>query len=341
MTALSCVGGDAVSRLGIGTVALGLARGDAAIAAQHAVSAALEQGLNLFDTAPLYGRGLAELRLGEVLAGAERDRLFVATKVGRPIPADRIGADQSFVPGFDFSFQSTLTQVAASLERLRLTRFDAIMIHDIGRRTHGERHPLVLAEALHGAYAALEQLRRQGVVRLIGIGANEAEIMLEACAVARFDILLVAGRYTLLEHGPSMLEVLRRAQDARRAIVLGGVYNSGILASGSSGGRFDYRAAPNKVLERVAKLEASCARFGVTLPAAALQFALGGPGVSAVLIGPANEAELRASLAFARQVIDAGLWESLRSDCDLPADSARGVAWSPRPAGSASPRRFA
>lgn len=328
MTALSCVSGEAVSRLGIGTVSLGLARGDAALPAQRAVAAALEQGLNLFDTAPLYGRGLAEIRLGEVLAGAERDRLFVATKVGRPIPADKIGAGQTFVPPFDYSFRSTVAQVEASLERLRLTRFDAVMIHDLGRRTHAERHPLALAEALHGAYAALEQLRRQGVVRLIGIGANEAEIMLEACAVARFEILLVAGRYTLLEHGPSMIEVLRRAQDARRAIVLGGVYNSGILASGSSGGRFDYRPAPNEVLERVAKLEAICARFGVALPAAALQFALGGPGVSAVLLGPASEAELRASLAFARAAIDPGLWESLRSDGDLPADLPPGRLWS-------------
>lgn len=320
MTSFRCADGTLPSQLGVGTVALGLARGDTVLPAQRAIAVAIELGITLFDTAPLYGRGLAEIRLGEVLSCASRERLFITSKVGRPIPLDHVGADQSYQPSFNYSYQSTLDQVSASLDRLRLDRLDAVMIHDIGARTHGDSHGDRLAEAMSGAYLALKDLQSAGVVGCIGIGANEAEVMIEASALSGFDLFLVAGRYTLLDHGLAMKALLEMTASSSTSVILGGVFNSGVLATGSRGGRFDYRPASAEILARTASIEAVCEAHRVALPAAALQFALRAPGSPSILIGPANDHELRANLEFAREPIAPDFWSDLRQENLIPSD---------------------
>ena len=295
-------------RLGLGCAARGVMGTPISDAAAHAVIAtAWERGIRLFDTAPLYGGGVSEQRLGAALQGLPRDAYVLTTKTGvtRPYgqaaiaPGDtrRRGADV-----WDYSGAGTRASVAASLQRLRTDRLDIVHLHDI----EGQESECM------SAHAALVELQAEGVVGGIGIGANDADAPLRLIGLARFDAVLMAGRYTLLDQ--SALALFERAAAAGIRIVAGGLFNSGILASGATpNATFAYDPAAPAVVERVRQVEAACQRHDVPLKAAALQFVAAHPAVSTLLLGPRSVAELEDSLAMLAQPVPAALWAELRA----------------------------
>jgi D-threo-aldose 1-dehydrogenase len=286
------------------------------------VAQAWEAGIRYFDTAPLYGHGLSETRVGRGLAAYPRDAYVLSTKVGRRL--ERREPDQPgegayidvppWAPVFDYSADGVLRSVESSLARLGLARIDILLVHDIDAFTHGtSQQPARFREAMSGAYPALDRLRREGTVRAIGVGVNEWEVCLRCAEEADFDCFLLAGRYSLLEQTAleSFLPLC-----ARRGIgvVIGGPFNSGILATGPiPGATYNYRPAPPAILDRARRLEEVCQAHGVPLAAAALQFPLGHPAVSAVIFGARSAAEVRRDLELFRHPIPAALWSDLRA----------------------------
>jgi D-threo-aldose 1-dehydrogenase len=227
-----------------------------------------------------------------------------------------------FEPVFDYSYDAVMRSFQESLQRLGLARIDLLYIHDIGRMTHGGENAFRMAELTGGGgLKALEELRAAGVIGGFGMGVNEIEACLEVMAHARLDAILLAGRYTLLEQAP--LDALFPACEAAgTAIVIGGPFNSGILAVGSKGGAtFNYEAAPRAVVERVAALEAVCAAQGVPLPAAALQFPLAHPLVASVIPGLDSPARVEQALAWYHTPIPPALWAALKAKGLLRAEA--------------------
>ena len=217
------------------------------------------QGVRYFDTAPGYGNGLSEYRLGQALRRLDRAAAIVSTKVGRILmPARGAAAAEGqyrdippFTSHFDYTYDGVMRSVEQSMQRMLTDHFDALFIHDCDRYTHGESQPDYFRQALVGGFPALEALRDQGVVKAIGFGVNETEVMTDAVKFADVDLCLLAGRYSLLEQGP-LDELLPMCEERGVGIVLGGVYNSGILATGPvAGARFNYAPAPQDVLARV------------------------------------------------------------------------------------------
>lgn len=306
--------------LGIGTAALGnLYRPVTDAEAHAAVHAALDSGIAYFDTAPFYGFGLAERRLGEALDDAS---VLISTKVGRlldPIPDGRglrhgyADADP-FEPRFDYGADAILRSHESSLRRLKRDRVDILLAHDLGRLTHGDEHPRHLRAFLDGGYRAMRELRDSGAVGAIGIGVNEIAICLELIGQVDLDVILLAGRYTLLDR--SAAETLI-PECARRGIrlLIGGPYNSGILARDDIGAddelHYDYAQAPPEMVARARQMAALCARHGVTLPAAAVQFPLHDPRIATVIAGVANEQEVRDLVARAAVPVPQELWSAL------------------------------
>ena len=287
--------GLAVTALGFGGAPLGdlYARLDDATAIAT-VDAAYAAGVRLFDTSPLYGRGLSEHRVGAALRRHPRDDVVLSTKVGRvyaPAPGGVRNAE-GYVGGlpfegrFDYSHDGALRSLEQSLLRLGTARVDVALIHDIDAWTHGaEAVEARYREALDGAWRALADLRSQGVVRAIGVGVNDATICARIARDADPDCVLLAGRYSLLEQ-PALDDFLPLAQAKGIGVMLGGVFNSGILATGAvAGARYNYRAAPPDILDRVARIGRVCAAHGVELAHAALAFALGHPAVASVVLG--------------------------------------------------------
>ena len=292
-------------------------------AARRAVTAAVEAGVGYFDTAPLYGHGLSESRLGEALRASPREAFVLSTKVGRRLePCDPRTVDGGayvdlppFRPVFDYSYDGVLRSVATSLARLGLERIDILFIHDIDVFTHGAAlQPERYREALAGAYPALDRLRREGTVRAIGVGVNEWQVCLRCAEDADFDCFLLAGRYSLLD---------QRALDtflplcARRGIgvIIGGPFNSGILATGAvPRATYDYRPAPAEIRARTRALERICRAHGTPLGAAALQFPLFHPAVAAVIAGMRSADEVEHNLALLHHPIPGGLWRDLKAE---------------------------
>ena len=276
--------------------------------AHRVVEAAWKAGIRFFDTAPLYGHGLAERRLGAVLRTKPRDEFVLATKVGRLL---RAGAPpepgQSFVdvppvnPVFDFSYDGVMRSVEESLERLGLDRVDILHIHD------PDEH---YDEALSGAYGALDRLRAEGSIRAVGAGMNQAEMLVRFARDADFDCFLLAGRYTLLDRAGAR-ELLPLCMERGIGIIAGGVFNSGILADPRPGGTFNYRAAPTDVVARAQRLAATCDAHGVALKAAALQFPLRHPAVPTVLTGCRSVAEVEENVQLFESRIPDDLWREL------------------------------
>ena len=294
-------------RTGLGTAPLGgLFEAVSDETAHETLELAWERGIRFFDTAPLYGLGLSEERLGRFLAGKPRDDFVLASKVGRLLRADApadpgrslwAGAPP-LNPVWDFSHDGVLRSIDESLERLGLDRIDIVHIHDPD--DHYE-------EALAGAYPALDRLRTEGVIRAVGAGMNQVEMLVDFVLEARFDCFLVAGRYTLLDRA-ALPELLPLCVERGVAVIAGGVFNSGILAGGTT---FDYRPAPPELLERAAELEAVCAGYDVPLAAAALQFPLRHPAVASVLLGPRSRAQLTQSLDLLDLQVPVELWAEL------------------------------
>ena len=290
--------------------------------AGDAVRESLAAGVRYFDTAPFYGFGLSELRLGKALHGAQPPPV-ISTKVGRRLvptgPQDAsVGREgyfsaRPFAPVFDYGYDSVMRSHAESLERLGVSRVDILLCHDIGRLTHGESHDARVREFIDGGYRALRELRDAGAVRAIGLGVNEWEICVELLAVCELDCILLAGRYTLLEQ-PALEHLLPLCEQRRVSIICGGPFNSGILAAGSRAGansHYNYAAPPVAVVARVSRLEALCAEFDVPLRAAALQFPLAHPRVASVVAGCANGAEARDCAAMFSYPVPAGFWRAL------------------------------
>lgn len=312
--------GLAVTRLGFGASSLGnlYRRVDDATARATAV-AAWEHGIRYFDTAPHYGFGLSERRLGDVLR--EREGYVLSTKVGRllaprPRAEDKYGfrSPMPFEPVYDYSYDAVMRSFEDSQQRLGLSRIDIIYMHDIGRVTHGARHEELFAIAMDGGYRAMHELRAQGLVRAIGLGVNEYEVCAQAMAHGDFDCFLLAGRYTLLEQEP--LEKFFPACAARGiSIVIGGPYNSGILAAGTRSGRtltYNYESAPPAVIEKARRIEQCCERHRVPLAAAALQFPLGHPVVASVIPGLGNPERAARTIELMQTAIPGELWRELK-----------------------------
>jgi D-threo-aldose 1-dehydrogenase len=316
-----------VSELGLGTAALGnlferVSDGDA----QTILAEALDQGFAYIDTAPYYGFGLSEHRVGNALR--ERRGITLSTKVGRLLLPDASVQAQTerdgfqspmpFKPVFDYSYDAVLRSYEDSLQRLGLARIDILYVHDIGALTHGER------EAYHfdsltrgGGLRALEQLRASGAIGAFGIGVNEVEVCHRVMDHASLDVILLAGRYTLLEQG-AHTTLFPRCEDAGTAIVIGGPYNSGILATGVKRHgvlHYDYNRAPTGVVERVAVMETLCDRYGVPLAAAALQFPLAHPAVISVIPGIDHPQRVAQTVYLYRTAIPPEFWSALRAQC--------------------------
>jgi D-threo-aldose 1-dehydrogenase len=290
--------------------------------AQALVADAWGAGIRFYDTAPLYGHGLSEHRVGHALLHRPRAEYVLATKVGRRLyPQERGTFDTEawveagpFRSQFDYGYDAVLREVEDSLHRLCTDRVDILFIHDCDTYTHGAAaQPLRFREAMDGAYPALARLRDEGVVKAIGIGVNEAEVCYAAISEADLDCILLAGRYTLLEQDP-LDDLMPACAERGIAVVLGGVFNSGILATGPvAGAKFDYGPAPAHILEKVGAIQAVCARYDVPLPAAAVQFAAAHPAVASLLIGARTIEQQHQNASYFSHPIPGRLWEDLRS----------------------------
>jgi D-threo-aldose 1-dehydrogenase len=315
-----------VTTLGLGLAPLGnLYRAISDEGSRDTLDTALELGIRYFDTAPYYGFGLSERRAGDALRGMPD--VVISTKVGRllkPIAnadptVERCGfvSPMPFEPVYDYSYDGILRSHEHSLQRLGLARIDVLLVHDIGKLTHAERHGERLAQLTDGGgLKALHRLREEKAVSAIGVGVNEIEICLDLMGRAELDVLLLAGRYTLLEQG-AIDDLLPRCIDSGVSLVIGGPFNSGILATGATAAdppRYNYGPAPAEVRERVRRLEAVCRSHGVPLPAAALQFPLAHPSVAAVIPGFASADEVRTGVELFRMPIPDSLWSDLRTE---------------------------
>lgn len=312
-----------VTALGLGGAALGNLYEPVSDAAAHAtVARALALGVGYFDTAPYYGYGLSEERLGRALAGVDRDAFVISTKVGRLLEP-RIGGardDQGFVdakpfdPVFDYGYDGVMRSFEASLERLGLSRIDVLLMHDIGALTHGDAHHAEVFEvAMREGVRAMRALQGQGVVGAIGLGVNECAVCIEALERNDLDCLLLAGRYTLLEQG-ALDALLPLCEATRTSVVVGGPFNSGVLAAPEGDrGHYDYAAVPGVVAVKVAGLREICAAHDVPLAAAALQFPLRHPRVACVIPGARSQAEVEAHAAWFDRDVPEALYRDLQA----------------------------
>ena len=287
-----------VTRLGFGAAEIGgLYTPVTDEAAEGIVRHAWDLGVRYFDVAPLYGSGLAETRLGRVLQTYPRDAFTLSTKVGRLIEPDGTAT-------FDYSRDAILKSIEASLERLGLDRIDILFIHDPDN--HWE-------SAIAEAYPTLAELRSQGVVGALGAGMNQAEMLTRFVREAEIDVLLCAGRYTLLDQG-ALDELLPACVERSVSVVIGGVMNSGLLANPHPDSHFNYGPVPAEWLERAIRLRAVCDRHGVPLRSAAIQFPLAHPAVATIAAGVRTAPHLDEYPAFMRQVIPTELWTDLREE---------------------------
>lgn len=318
----------ALPSLGMGTAPLGnLYRAVSDAEAMATLSAAFAAGIRYFDTAPHYGFGLAERRLGEALAEHDpQGKAIISTKVGRLLlPTQAKGERHGFVdadpfePHFDYSHDAVLRSFEGSLGRLRRDRIDLLLAHDLGKLTHGEQHADHLKAFLDGGYRAMIDLRASGAISAIGIGVNEVAICHELLDHADLDAILLAGRYTLLDRSAAPL--LERCAGRGVKLIIGGPYNSGILARDLSGPlHYDYAAPSKDILARAYALSDVCARFGVSLPAAALQFPLRHPAVVSVIPGLIGPDQVQGSIARLDAALPESLWPALDAALHHPED---------------------
>ncbi|MBL8550541.1 MAG: aldo/keto reductase [Hyphomonadaceae bacterium] len=321
-----------VSELGFGGAPLGnLYNALTSEEANEAVNAAYEAGMRLFDTAPLYGFGLSERRMGLCLGARPRDSFALCTKVGRLLaPADPAEIEDTifanmppFKPYFDYSYDGVMRSVEHSLHRLGLHRIDILLIHDVDTVNQGSQEATEqrFKEVMNGGYRALEQLRSEGAVAAIGAGMNEWEWCQRFAEAGDFDCFSLAGRYTLLEQ-EALEAFLPLCAKKSIGIVIAGPYNSGVLASGPvEGAYYNYAPAPPAILDRVARLKAICESHGVPLAAAALQFPLLHPNVVSVIPGLRNGREAASTLALFDAKIPADLWRELKHEGLVRADA--------------------
>jgi D-threo-aldose 1-dehydrogenase len=308
--------------LSLGTAPLGGLYRDLTNEDAHAtIAAAWHAGVRYFDTAPHYGNTRAEHLLGDVLRRYPRNEFVLSTKVGRRFvprttPFDNREGWQNPLPFeavYDYTHDGVLRSFEDSQQRLGMIDIDILLVHDIGRVTHGEQNAHYWRQLTEGGgFRALDTLRSSGAIKAVGLGVNEGAAILDAMAEFDLDCALLAGRYTLLEQ-TTLDDLLPACEQRGVGILLGGAFNSGILARGVAGDlKFNYGEAPREVIERVARLEAVCRSFDVPLAAAALQFPYAHPAVATVLTGARSAGELRENVASFDRPIPADLWSALR-----------------------------
>jgi D-threo-aldose 1-dehydrogenase len=294
---------------------------------QSALAAAWDAGVRFFDTAPHYGLGLSEERLGVGLAAHPRDEFVVSTKIGRllsPGPGS-VGMDTEgfavpakLVRVRDYSRDGVLRSLESSLERLRTSRIDILLVHDPDD---------FFREALEGAFPALDDLRRQGVIRSYGAGMNQSAMLSRFVRETDLDVVLLAGRYTLFEQS-ALDDLLPLCSSHDVSVIAGGVFNSGLLATDhpSESAAYNYAPTSPEVLGRARKLAEVCARHGVSLPAAAVQFVLAHPAVKTVALGMRSAAEVRRNATLFDTPIPSALWADLQNNSFLRRDAPIPVA---------------
>jgi D-threo-aldose 1-dehydrogenase len=319
-------GGIEFTELGFGSAPLGnLYKAVSDEDARAVLDAAWDTGCRYFDTAPLYGLGLAETRLNSFLRGKKRDDYVVTTKAGRLLqvckPEERTGIGKFFdTPTrrqvFDYSYDGIMRSFEASLERLGLDRVEILLVHDLCIFTHGskEESDKRIDEYMRSGYYAMLSLRDQGVIKAFGAGVNEWEVCQTLAERGDFDLFLLAGRYTLLEQ-ESLQTFLPLCEKRGIGIVLGGPYNSGILATGpKDGAYYNYSAAPADVVKRVSRIHAICQSHGVSMISAALQFPLFHPSVVSVVPGGQSATEVMQNRVILDVKIPADLWHELKHE---------------------------
>jgi D-threo-aldose 1-dehydrogenase len=299
-----------VTAIGLGTAPLGGLFSPVSDAdAEATIERAWSLGVRYFDTAPLYGFGLAERRLGNFLRQQERDSFAISTKVGRLLRSAAAAAEDAHYKGtpaerpqFDFSYDGVMRSVDESLGRLGLDRVDVLLVHD------PDDH---YDDAVSGAWSALQRLRGDGTVKAIGAGMNQADMLARFAEAVPVDCFLLAGRYTLLDQGAlTTLFPVCRAKSI--GILLGGIYNSGILANPRAGAKFNYADADAALVTRAMELEALCRKHGTDLKAAAVQFCMAHPAVTVALQGARTAAEVSDNMAMAERLVPAAFWHELR-----------------------------
>ncbi|MFE4256835.1 aldo/keto reductase [Streptomyces sp. NPDC056910] len=321
--------------LGFGTAPLGnMFRSIPDEEAAATVEAAWNQGIRYFDTAPFYGAGLSELRLGEVLAGRPRDEYVLSTKVGRVIldeledPADRDLGEKGglFEHGRAnkmvdlYTADATLRSIEDSLKRLKTDRLDIVWVHDVAQDFHGDDWLAVYETARTGAFRVLQNLRDEGVIKAWGLGVNRVEPIELTLDLdePKPDAFLLAGRYTLLDHNRSLQRLLPAATEQNIGMVVGGPYSSGILAGGQ---HFEYQKAPADIIAKVERIKALAAGHGVSIKAAALQFALAHPATAAVVPGATRPSRIAEDIAALKENVPAAFWTALRDEQLIAADA--------------------
>ena len=322
-----------VTKLGMGSAPLGGLYAPVSVDdARSALEAAWNAGIRYFDTAPMYGRGRSEHLVGELLRSRPAEDGFrISTKVGRLMTSARPGRvlppeappnefdsgwhdGLPFVELFDYSYDGIMRSFDDSQQRTGLKRFDILYVHDIGRVTHGAAHDAHWSALTRGGgFQALAALRQAGLVDAIGLGVNEWEVIRDAMEEIDLDCCLLAGRYTLLDQGAAEEFLpLARARDVD--VVIGGVFNSGILAGvGAGPAKFDYVDAPPAIIDRVQRIAAICARHDTPLAAAAIQFPIAHPAVTAILIGGRTALQVQQAVTWFETPIPPGLWADLRA----------------------------
>jgi D-threo-aldose 1-dehydrogenase len=326
-------GGVTFTELGFGTAPLGnLYRAVPEDEAVATLAAAWDAGMRYYDTAPLYGLGLSETRLNPFLRAHPREEITISTKVGRLLelvpPEKRTGIGKFFdVPSrrevYDYSYDGILRSLEFSLERLGLDAVEILYVHDLDGWVHGSRaeSDRRIDQFMSSGYDALVRLRDDGVIKAFGAGVNEWQVCEAMARRGDFDVFLLAGRYTLLEQ-EALESFLPLCVERNIGIVLGGPYNSGILATGAKPGAFyNYEPAPQPILDRVSRIERVCAAHGVPLATAAMQFPLQHPAVVSVIPGGQRPEEVRANVAALDVAIPASLWSDLKAEGLLREDA--------------------
>ncbi|HWJ75722.1 MAG TPA: aldo/keto reductase [Kaistia sp.] len=298
---------------GIGNLYQAVTRADA----EATLQTAWDGGVRYFDAAPRYGHGLAERRLGDFLRDKPQGSYVVSTKVGRllkAVPENEVPdygfADPlPFRADYDYSYDGVMRSVEFSLARLGLNRVEILFVHDIGVLTHGaEENARHFRDLMDGGMKALDELKSSGAVKAIGLGVNEVEVCLETMARTPIDCILLAGRYTLLDRSAEK-ELLARCREAGTSLVIGGVFNSGILATGAKpGAHFDYEAPSEDIVRRVNGMEAIAARYGISLAGAAMAFPMMSDVVATVLVGTAKPSSMKRNLDQFGETIPEAAW---------------------------------
>ncbi len=289
-------------------------------------------GCRYFDTAPLYGLGLSETRLNGFLRPKPRDSYLISTTVGRLLdvcePHERTRQYAFFeTPSrrerFDYSYDGAMRSLEFSLERLGLDQIDIVYGHDVDVSTHGskEASDAHIKEFMAGGYRALDELRASGALKAIGAGINDWDVAETLARAGDFDVFLLAGRYTLLEQD-ALTSFLPLCEEKRIAVVIGGPFNSGILATGvKADAHYNYGPAPEEVKDRVRRIQQVCKSFKVRLPEAALRFPLGHPAVLSVIAGAQRASEVKRNAAMMNAKIPAALWRALKAEKLLREDA--------------------